>query len=87
MRQPRYSADETVRRGQEIYERSIRPQVENAHPGKYVLIDVETGDFEVGDDYDRVAQRMLARKPDAALCALRIGHSAVGRIGWGLTTG
>jgi hypothetical protein len=33
-RQPRYSAEETARRGDAIYERDIRAQVEATHRGK-----------------------------------------------------
>ena len=81
MRQPRFSGEETVRRGQELYEQSIRSRVEADCRGKYVLIDIETGDYQVGDDYHSVAQEMIARKPSVALCTLRIGYPAVGRIG------
>jgi hypothetical protein len=32
---PRYSREETAQRGQEIYERDIRPTVEAAHWGEF----------------------------------------------------
>ncbi|HTE18127.1 MAG TPA: hypothetical protein VK689_07070, partial [Armatimonadota bacterium] len=73
---------ETVQRGQELYERAIRPQVEAGHRGSFVLIDIETGECQVSDDYHSTAQEMIARKPSVALCTLRIGYPAVGRIGW-----
>ena len=41
--QPRYSAAETARRGDEIYERTIRAQVEATHYGKVVAIDMRVG--------------------------------------------
>jgi len=85
MVEPRYSAEETVRRGQEIYERDIRNRVEDTEHGKYVLIDIETGQYQVGEDYHSTARSMLATKPDAALCALRVGYPAVGRIGGRVT--
>jgi hypothetical protein len=81
MAQPRYSAEETVRRGQELYERDIRPAVEAENIGKYIVIDIETGEYEIGTDYHAVARQMLAKKPNAALSVLRIGYPAVGRIG------
>lgn len=41
---------EFARRGNEIYETQIRPQVEEGNRGKIVAIDIETGAFEVADD-------------------------------------
>jgi hypothetical protein len=81
MTKPRYTAAETVRRGQELYEREIRAKVEPENIGKYILVDIETGEYEIGTDYHSVARRMLDKKPGAALCALRIGYPAAGRIG------
>lgn len=43
--QPRYFAEETARRGDDIYERTIRAQVETTHDGKVVAIDVETSGY------------------------------------------
>ena len=37
--QPRYSAEETARRGDEIYEREVRAWVEAGNHGKVVAID------------------------------------------------
>ena len=49
VQQPRYSAEETARRGDEIYERTIRAQVEATSYGKVVAIDVETGAYAIDD--------------------------------------
>ncbi len=38
-----YTADEIVRRGQEIYDREIRAQVETNHKGKLLVINVDGG--------------------------------------------
>ena len=43
--QPRSSAEEVARRGDELYERTIRTQVEATHHGKVVAIDIETGAY------------------------------------------
>ena len=47
VRGPHYSKEEFARRGDEIYEIQVRPQVEEGNRGKIVAIDIETGDFEV----------------------------------------
>jgi hypothetical protein len=43
----RYSRDEIGRLGDDIYERSVLPHLGSEDQGKFALIDVETGDYEV----------------------------------------
>ncbi len=81
MSHPRYTTEEIGRRGMELYEQKLRPQVEAGNEGKYLSIDIETEDYELGDDFTGVIDRMHARHPDPALFTMRIGHPATGRIG------
>ena len=81
IRQPRYSIEEHARRGDEIYERDVRPQVEAGNQGKIVAIDIDTGAFEVAEDVLTASDRLLARHPDAQTWFVRIGHRAVHRFG------
>ena len=79
--QPRYSAEETARRGDELYERSVRAQVEVGNQGKIVAIDIETGAYAVDDTARAAGNRLFAQHPDAELWFVRIGHRALHRIG------
>jgi hypothetical protein len=81
IRQPRYSKEEFARRGHEIYESQVRSQVEEDSHGRIVVIDIETGAFEVGDDSLTAAKQLLMRCPDAQIFGIRIGHRAVHRFG------
>jgi hypothetical protein len=81
IRQPPYNPEEHARRGDEIYERSIRSQVEAGNQGKVVAIDIDTGTFEVADDVLTASDRLLARYPNAQTWFIRIGHRAVHRFG------
>ena len=81
VRQPRYSKEEFARRGDEIYESQVRPQVEEGNYGKIVAIDIETGAFEVADDILPATDRLFERVPDAQPWIVRIGHRAVDRFG------
>jgi len=83
MPHPRFSDEEISRRGQERYERDIRSKVEtDENVGKLVSIDVETGDYELGDDASIDAPlRLHARHPGAAIYTLRIGYNAVVSLG------
>jgi hypothetical protein len=82
VRQPRYSKEEFARRGDEIYETQVRPQVEQGNHGKIVAIDIETGAFEVANDSLTAAKQLLKRYPDAQIFGIRIGHRAVHRFGF-----
>jgi hypothetical protein len=81
VQQPRYSAEETARRGDEIYERTIRPQVEATHYGKVVAIDIETGAYAVDDNALAAARRLRMQYPDAEVWFVRVGHRVLHRIG------
>ena len=79
-RRPRFSKEEFMRRGRELYER-IRPQVEEGNRGKVVAIDLETGTFEIASDTLRASDRLVARCPDAQTWFVRIGYDDLFRIG------
>jgi hypothetical protein len=80
-RQAPYHPEEHARCGDEIYERSIRPQVEAGNPGKIVAIDIDTGAFEVADGVLTASDRLLARYPNAQPWFIRIGRHAVHHFG------
>ena len=79
--QPRYSAEETARRGDEIYERAIRAQVEATHYGKVVAIDIETGAYAIDDNALRAARCLRAHHPEAEVWFVRVGHRNLHHIG------
>ena len=74
------------RRGKEWYETHLRETVEtDENIGKQIVIDVETGEYEIDDSGLEASLRMLKKKPDAALYGMRIGYDAVYAIGGTLT--
>jgi hypothetical protein len=81
VRQPHYSKEEFARRGDELYETQVRPQVEEDNQGKIVAIDLETGDFEVDSSEIAASNRLEARHPDAQIWIVRIGSRYVRRFG------
>ncbi len=84
MSHPRLSEAEIARRGEELYEQRIRAEVETeANIGKIVVIDVETGDYEIDDVGFMASRRVRAKHPDAALLGLRIGYDVVEDFGGG----
>ena len=79
--QPRYSKEEFARRGDEIYERDIRPHGEAGNDGKFIVIDIETGAYEIDVDELVASDRLLARHPDAQVWLRRVGSRYARRFG------
>jgi hypothetical protein len=86
MGHPRFSGEEIDRRGDAIYEQSIRRSVETEENiGKIIAIDIESGDYEINQDVLAAARRLLARHPGAAAWGTRIGYNAAYALGGTLT--
>ncbi|MBB6050719.1 hypothetical protein [Armatimonas rosea] len=86
MPHPRFSGDEIVRLGEELYEATVRALVEtDENIGKIVSIDVETGDFAVDADPVRTGLQVQAKHPGAAIYGKRIGYNAAFALGGTLT--
>lgn len=77
----RVTSDEIIRRGQLLYEQQIRGKVEAAHHGHYLVLDVETGEYEVDAREMSAWRRVKEKVPDGAFYILRVGFSAAYRIG------
>jgi hypothetical protein len=78
---PGYTTDEVGRRGRELYEQQLRARVEPAHAGQFLVLDIQTGDYEIAGDDLTASDRLLARKPQAVLYGVRIGSPAAYRLG------
>lgn len=79
---PRYSKEEFARRGDEIYERVLRPNLERGNEGRFVAIDIETGAYEIDADELSASDRLLARVPNAQIWLRRIGSHYAHRFGF-----
>lgn len=77
----RWTAQSVARRGREIYEANVRAEVEPEHEGRFLALDVTSGDYEVGDEVLPTSARLRERKPDAVLYLLRVGHPTAYRLG------
>ena len=82
MPHPRFSSDEIARRGERLWETTLRPRLDlKENVGKILSIDVETGDYELGDDPLETSRRLQARHRDAAIWTKRVGYDAVYAVG------
>ena len=64
---------EKQRRAQKIYDVKIRPLLAPADEDKYVMIDILTGDYEIGENRAVLIQTLRERRPDAVI-ALHPSH-------------
>lgn len=78
---PRHSSDEISARGQALYEREIRHRLGSDARGKFLALDIESGEYEVDADERAAVQRIRAKHPDAVLYLLRIGQPTAYRLG------
>ena len=74
-------AAEIVQRGKALYEHQIRAEVEAGNLGKVLVINTNTGEYEIDTDHLTASNRAAAKFPGAPLYAMRIGARALGRIG------
>lgn len=81
MQTRRRTPEEIARRGQAIYDQRIRPQVEATDRGKYLVLDVDSGDYEIDEDHIVASDRAAARHPGGTLYGVRIGYPVLGHIG------
>jgi hypothetical protein len=77
----RYSREEFARRGDAIYERDILPKLAAKDVGKFLAIDIETGEHEIAADELKAGDKLLARLPDAQIWMVRSGYASTHSFG------
>ena len=73
--------EEVARRGDEIFEAQIAPNIQAEEPQWYVVIDVTTGAYEIDASGLTASDRLLARHPDAQVWFRRVGSRYASRYG------
>lgn len=83
---PGCNMEEFALRGEEIFERDIRHHLVGYDDQDFVLIDIETGDYEVDADELTASDRLRKRHPDAQVWLRRVGFPCARRFGSRLRT-
>ena len=78
--EPRHTPEELARLGSEVFERRVRPMLRPDDDGKFVALDVETGDYELDEDDYAAVSRLRARNPTAQIWLSRAGQPAAYRM-------
>ncbi len=77
----RLSDEEIARRGDEIYETKVRPLLKKKDKDRFVAIDVETSEWEIGDTVLNACDRLEARVSKPQTWIVRVGSRYVYRFG------
>jgi hypothetical protein len=62
--------------GQQVYEH-LRQRLEKRYKGKIVAIEVESGDYFVGDTLQEAIQKARTKYPNKIFYSVRVGYPAV----------
>lgn len=73
--------EEIARVGDEIYCTRIQPAMRTEDAGKYAVIDIESGDYEISADEVTASDRLLSRQPEAQVWLRQIGSPYARRFG------
>ena len=78
---PSRSSEELARLGAEVFDRRVRPLLRPEDDGKFVAVDVGSGEYEIDSDDYAAVTRLRARLPSADVWLARAGSPATCRIG------
>ncbi|HWE40336.1 MAG TPA: hypothetical protein VG406_27540 [Isosphaeraceae bacterium] len=76
----RPSLEQLARLGADVFERQVRPLLRPEDDGKFVAVDVRTGDFEINEDDYTAVKRLRTRRPEAQVWLERAGQPAAYQI-------
>jgi hypothetical protein len=78
---PKRNSEETARIGNEIFERRVKPLLKPEDDGKFVAIDIITGEYELDPDDYTAVMRLRGRIPTAEMWLMRAGFPAAHKLG------
>ncbi len=74
-------------KAEHIYCERLQSVLEPSHLGEFVVINVDTGEYELDPDEAAASDRAAAKYPPSSLFTIRVGHRVSHRIGYaGRTT-
>jgi hypothetical protein len=77
----KYDKEEFARRGDAIYENDVQPKLSPKDNGKFVAIDIDTGEYEIHKNEMTAGDRLRERLPEAQIWMVRVGSRYVHRFG------
>jgi len=77
----RYGKQEFARRGDEVYQSSVRPHLQAKDDGSYAAVDIDSGEYELAETEIDACDKLRARRPDAQIRLVRVGSAYLHRFG------
>ena len=74
-----YGPGEITALGESIYKEQVQARIGPVEKGTFVVIDVESGDYEIDARDAAATRRLLERRPGAVTYGVRVGHRAAYR--------
>lgn len=77
------SAAEIVERGEAFYQKELRASLESipANRGRFLALDVASGDYELAHDSWNAFSQLKTRRPEAVIYIVRVGYPTAVRLG------
>jgi hypothetical protein len=79
--EPRYTKEEFASRGDAIYEKEIAPNLTAKDIGKFLAIDIESGQYEIATQEITAGNKLRRRLPEAQIWMVRVGFASTRRFG------
>jgi len=76
------SFHEVARRGEAIYSEKYRTELEKSSNGKFVAINVSSGEATLADTGEDAIRLALEKDPSGLFHLVRVGHKAAFEAGW-----
>ena len=80
--QPNLTHVEISALGKLIYRQKIRPLLTEKDIGRFVFVDVYSGEYEIAEGMLDATHQLRKRIPDACGYMIRVGYSAPVFLGW-----
>jgi hypothetical protein len=77
----KHTPEEVARIAEEIYARQIRPKLGPQDKGKFLVLDIRTGEYEIDPDDLTASERLRERVPSGEYFGLRIGYTTSYTLG------
>lgn len=68
-------------RAKRIYDERLRAALEAEHPGRFLAIEPDSGEYFLADTLDAAVRAARARHPDRLSHVVRVGHPAALHLG------
>ncbi len=77
----KYTAETCGAMGEAIYDRHIKPALRPEDLGKFVAIDVDSGNYVIDSDDWTASHRLVEQHPNAQVYIMKAGHRAAYQMG------